>query len=60
MSHPVFTFTVQQLKQKMQPLPKGKISNHLPTETFYTEPNVMNSCLLAAIETKLSYAIAKL
>ena len=30
-------FTVQQLKQKMQPLPKGKISNHLPTETFYTE-----------------------
>ena len=21
----------------MQPLPKGKIYNHLPTETFYTE-----------------------
>ena len=37
MAHPVFTFTVQQLKQKMQPLPKGKISNHLPTETFYTQ-----------------------
>ena len=37
MVHPVFTFTVQQLKQKMQPPPKGKISNYLPTETFYTQ-----------------------
>ena len=51
MAHPVFTFTVQQLKQK------------IPTEKWSTlnkrnEP--VSSPRLAAIETKPSYAIAKL
>ena len=50
MAHPFIKITLQQGKQKMQPLPRGKIT--YADLNNHHSINVMNTCPHAATETK--------